>query len=44
MCYSIKPRTKKYVKRHGFFSLARNLSNKYRKQLLDIATQTGKML
>ena len=39
--YSIEPRTRKYVKGYGFLSFARNLSNKYRKQLLDTATKTG---
>ena len=39
--YSIEPRTRKYVKEYGFLSFARNLSNKYGKQLLDIATKTG---
>ena len=33
--YCIEPRTKKYVKGDGFLSFARNLSNKYRKQVLD---------
>ena len=27
--YSIEPRTRKYVKGHGFLSFTRNLSNKY---------------
>ena len=31
----IGQRTKKYVKEYRFLSFARNLSNKYRKQLLD---------
>ena len=33
--YSIEPRTRKYVEDYGFLSFARNLSNKYKKQLLD---------
>ena len=33
--YSIEPRTRKYVKGYGFLSFARDLSNKYGKQLLD---------
>ena len=37
--YSIEPRTIKYVKRYGFLSFRRNLSNKYGKQLLDTATK-----
>ena len=40
-CYSIKSRTRKYVKGYGFLSFERNLSNKYGKQLLDIATKAG---
>ena len=39
--YSVEPRTKKYVKGHGFLSFSRNLFNKYGKQLLDTATTTG---
>ena len=42
MCYSIEPRTKKYVKRYGFSSFARNLSNKYRWQLLDTGLDASK--
>ena len=38
--YSIKPRTRKYVKGYGFLSFVRNLSSKYGKQLLDTATKT----
>ena len=34
-CYSIEPRTRKYVNGYGFLSLARNLCSKYGKQLLD---------
>ena len=34
-CYSTEPRTRKYVIGYKFLSFARNLSNKYRKQLLD---------
>ena len=33
--YSIKRRTKKYVKRYGFLSFAITFSNKYKKGLLD---------
>ena len=40
MLYSIEPRTGKYVNEYGFLSFARNLSNKYRKHLLD----TGMMI
>ena len=35
MCYSIEPRTRKYVNEYKFLSLARDFPNKYRKQLLD---------
>ena len=37
MQYSIEQRTKKYVKIYGFLSFARNIPNKYRKQLLNTA-------
>ena len=40
-CYSVEPRTRKYVTGCGFFSFGRNLSNKYGRQLLDNATKTG---
>ena len=40
-CYSIEPRIRNYVKGYGFLSFAINLSNKYRKQLLDTATKTS---
>ena len=39
--YSIQSRARKYVIGYGFLSFVRNLSKKYRKQLLDIATKTG---
>ena len=35
VCYSIEPRIRKCVKENEFLSFARNLSNKYKKQLLD---------
>ena len=35
--YSIEPRTRKHVKRYAYLSLARKLSNKYGKHLLDTA-------
>ena len=38
-CYSTEARTIKYVKRYGFVSFGRNLSNKYGKQLLGTATK-----
>ena len=37
MQYSIEQRTKKYVKIYGFLSFARNIPNKYRKELLNTA-------
>ena len=39
--YSVESRTRKYIKRYGFLPFARNLSNKYGKQFLDTATETG---
>ena len=41
MRYSIKPIARKYIKGYGCLSFARNLCNKYRKQLLDTATKTA---
>ena len=38
--YSIEARTRKYMKRYGFFSFERNILSKYGKQLLDTA-KTG---
>ena len=35
MRYSIEPRTRKYVKGYGFLLFARNLSNRYKNQLLN---------
>ena len=40
-CCSIEPRTRKYIKGYGFLSFARNLFNKYGKQLLDAAFKRG---
>ena len=40
--YSVEPRTRKYVKGDGFLSFARNLSSKYKKQLLDTELDTLK--
>ena len=39
--YSLKPRTRKYVKGYGFLSFGRNLSGKCKKKLLDTAAKTG---
>ena len=38
--YSTEPRTKKYVKRYGFLSFAKNLSDEHVKKLLNTATKT----
>ena len=39
---SLEPRTRKGIKGYRFLLFARNLCNKYRKQLLDTATtKTG---
>ena len=41
MRYSIKPRTRKCVKRYGFLTFARNLSDKYKNhKLLDTGLQS----
>ena len=39
--YFIETRSIKYVKGYGFLSIAKNLSEKYWKKLLDTATKTG---
>ena len=41
MCYSIEPKTSKYVEGYGFLSFGKHLSSKYRKQLLGNAKKTG---
>ena len=41
--YSIEPRTKKYVKGYRFWSFARNVSNKYKKHLLDTVLDSLKI-
>ena len=38
----LEPWTRTYVKRCGFLSFSRNLSNKYKKQLLDTGTNAFK--
>ena len=40
--YSVEPRTRKYVKGYIFLSFAKNLSKKYKKQLLDTRLDTLK--
>ena len=41
MRYSIEPRERRYVKRYGFLSFARNFGNKYGKKLMNTAIKTG---
>ena len=38
--YSVKPRTRKYVKAYGFLSFARNRLTNVEKKLLDTAAKT----
>ena len=38
---STEPKFRKYVKGYGFLSFARNVGNKYGKNLMDTATKTG---
>ena len=40
-CYSIEPRTRKYVTGYEFLLFKRNLPNKYGRQLLGAATKAG---
>ena len=39
--YSIESRTRKYFVRYEFYAFARNLFNKYEKQILDTASKAG---
>ena len=41
MRYSIEPRERRFVKRYGFISFARNFCNKYGKKLMNTAIKTG---
>ena len=41
MRYSTEPKFRKYVKGYGFLSFAKNFGNKYCKNLVDTATETG---
>ena len=41
MRYSIEPRDRVYVKRYGFMSFARSMSNKYGKKLVDKARKSA---
>ena len=40
MRYSIEPKERRYVKRYGFLSFARNFGNKYGKKLMNTAIKT----
>ena len=40
-CYSIEPRTRKYVKEYGFLSFSRNLTYKYEEKILNTDTKIG---
>ena len=41
MRYSIEPRDRVYVKRYGFISFAKSMSNKYGKKLVDTAKKSA---
>ena len=41
MRYSLEPRDRIYVKRYGFMSFARSMSNKYGQKLIDTATKSA---
>ena len=41
MRYSVEPRDRVYVKRYGFMSFARSMSNKYGKKLVDTAKKSA---
>ena len=41
MRYSIEPRERRYVKRYGFLSFARNFGNRYGKKLMNTAIETA---
>ena len=43
MRYSIEPRERRYVKKFGFMSFARNFSDKYSKSLMDKGIDVSKM-
>ena len=42
MRYSIEPRERRYVKRYGFMSFARNFNDKYSKSLMDASKTFAK--
>ena len=42
MRYSIEPRERRFVKRYGFMSFARNFSDKYSKSLMDKGIDVSK--
>ena len=41
MRYSMEPKDRIYVKRYGFMSFARTMSNKYGKKLVDTAMKSA---
>ena len=41
MRHSIEPRERRYIKRYGFLSFAKNFSNKYGQKLMNTAIKTG---
>ena len=41
MRYSLEPRDRIYLKRYGFMTFARSMSNKYGKKLLDTAKKSA---
>ena len=43
MRYSIEPTDRVYVKRYGFLSLTKHLSNKYSQKLIDTAKNLQQM-
>ena len=44
MRYSLEPRYRKYVHRHGFMSFARNVRNKCGKKIFDKSIDVGKSM
>ena len=41
MRYSLEPTYRRYVKRYGFWTFARNFGDKYGKKLMDTTTKVG---
>ena len=44
MRYSLEPRYRRYVQRQGFMSFARNIGNKYGKNIFDKSIDVGKSM